>query len=465
MPPTPQELATALDAALDARLPSVALYDGYYLGVNKVAFATSKWRETFGNLFKELSDNWAQLVVDASVERLKVEGFRFGPAGDEADAEAWALWQANYLDADSGLAHTEACKTGIAYLLVTPTDDPETPRISVEHPAQVIVQHAPDDRRRRLAAFKRWRLGEDTLAMLYTPEAFVPLVKPGTAEGSNSDAWRAAGEPVANEIGIVPVVPMLNNPTILGEGLSDLNVVVPLQDAVNKLLADLLVNSEYVAYPQRYVTGLEIPIDPATGRPYTDREHFLSSVSRMWLAEDEKVKFGQLPESDGNGYVAQIEMLIQHVAAQTRTPPHYLLGSSGSFPSGESLKATETGLVAKVKRKQVSFGEAWEEAMRLAFLYRGDTERGAAANAETIWADPESRSEGELVDALTKMRTLGVPLEALWERWGASPQQIERWKNLIGLPERSTGPPPGPPGTPTATEELPPATSGTTTGG
>jgi hypothetical protein len=74
--------------------------------------------------------------------------------------------------------------------------------------------------------------------------------------------------------------------------------------------------------------------------------------------------------------------------------------------------------------------------MRLAFAYRGDEARAQAANAETIWADPESRSEGELVDALTKMRTLGVPLEALWERWGASPQQIEKWKNLLGLPDR-----------------------------
>ena len=440
--PTPAELAKGLDAALEARLPGVEQYDAYYLGAHRVAFATSKWRETFGNLFRELADNWAQLVVDASVERLKVEGFRFGPAGDEADDEAWALWQANYLDADSSLAHTEACKSGIAYVLVTPSDDPDTPRITVEHPAQMITMHAADDRRRRIAAFKRWADGEDTLAMLYTPEAFHPLRRP-----ANKETWSAAGEPVPNPIGIVPVVPMLNNPNILGTGISDLNVVVPLQDAINKLLADLLVNSEYVAFPQRWVTGLEIPTDE-NGRAL-DREHFLSSVSRMWVAEDKEVQFGQLPEAEGGGYVREIEMLIQHVAAQTRTPPHYLLGSSGNFPSGESLKATETGLVAKVKRKQLTFGESWEEAMRLAFAYRGDKGRATAANAETIWADPESRTEGELVDALTKMRTLGVPLEALWERWGASPQQIERWSNLLGLPQRRPLPPDVAPPVPT----------------
>ena len=419
---TNAEIAKRLDTALEARLPAVERYDAYYLGVHRIAFATSKWRETFGNLFNELADNWSQLVVDAAVERLKVEGFRFGPEDDQADAEAWALWQANYMDADSTLAHNESCKSGISYVLVTPSDDPETPRITVEHPAQMITASAPEDRRTRVAAFKRWADGDDTRAVLYLPDGFYPMVRSG-----NSETWTSDGEPVPNAIGLVPVVPMLNNPTILGTGVSDLNVVVPLQDAINKLLADLLVNSEFVAYPQRFATGLEIPTDPETGRPL-DREKFLSSVSRLWVSEDKETTFGQLPESDGAGYVRQIEMLIQHVAAQTRTPPHYLLGQSGSFPSGESLKATETGLVAKVRRKQVTFGEAWEEAMRLAFLFRGDSKRGAAANAETIWADPESRSEGELVDALLKMQTLGVPEEALWERWGASPQEIETWQ-------------------------------------
>lgn len=425
-----QAQAKLLDAGLEARREAIERYDRYYLGFQRVAFATSKWRETFGALFKELADNWAQLVVDACVERLQVEGFRFGPSSDGADEAAWALWQANHLDADSSLAHTESGKSGIAYLLVTPGTDPSTPRITVEHPAQMITLHAPDDRRRRIAAWKKWGEGQDARAMLYTPEAFYPL-------RSKGEGWLADGDAIANPTGVVPAVPMLNNPTILGEGVSDLNVVVPLQDAINKLLADLLVNSEYVAYPQRWVTGLEIPIDPATGRP-ADRETFLSSVSRMWLAENKDVDFGQLPEASGESYVKQIEMLIQHIAAQTRTPPHYLLGQSGNFPSGESLKATETGLVAKVRRKQVTFGEAWEEAMRLAFLYAGDNARGKAANVETIWADPEARSEGELVDALLKMQTLGVPLRALWQRWGATPQEIEQWeqarKDALPLP-------------------------------
>ena len=440
----PAKVAETLNHALEARLPAVLKFDAYYQGFQRVAFATSKWRETYGALFDELADNWCQLVVDASVERLKVVGFRFGPSDQGADDDAWDLWQANYLDADSTLAHTDACKVGVAYVLVVPNpDQPDTPRITVEDATQVIALQAPDDRRKRVAALKRWdELDGTQRAVLYTPDAFYRF-----ARNKNAKRWQNDGAAVRNVAGVVPVVPMLNNPTMQGVGISDLNVVISLQDAINKLLADMLVNSEYVAFPQRYATGLEIPTDPDTGRPL-DREKWLSSVSRMWVAEDPEVKFGQLQESDGAGYVEQIEALIQHIAAQTRTPPHYLLGQSGAFPSGESLKATETGLVAKVRRKQLTYGETWEEAMRLAFLYRDDQARGAAANAETLWANPESRTEGELVDALVKLQTLGYPLEILWELHGESPQTIERMRRLKALPDRSQPTPPTPGATP-----------------
>ena len=67
--------------------------------------------------------------------------------------------------------------------------------------------------------------------------------------------------------------------------------------------------------------------------------------------------------------------------------------------------------------------------MRLAFKALGD-DRANATDAEVIWADPEYRTEGERVDALVKMSSLGVPNEALWSKWGATPQEIERWREM-----------------------------------
>jgi hypothetical protein len=92
------------------------------------------------------------------------------------------------------------------------------------------------------------------------------------------------------------------------------------------------------------------------------------------------------------------------------------------------LKATETGLVAKVRRKQLSFGEGWEEAIRLAFQVEGDKQRAETVEVETIWANPESRLVAETVDAAVKLAGIGVPRPALWEYVGASPQQVTRWR-------------------------------------
>ena len=122
-------------------------------------------------------------------------------------------------------------------------------------------------------------------------------------------------------------------------------------------------------------------------------------------------------------------MLVQHVASQTRTPPHYFY-LSGQFPSGESIKSAETGLVAKVLRKERFYGEAWEEVIRLAFGVEGDDRKAADYTAEVIWADPESRTESEHVDAVMKKAALGIPMEQIYEDLGYSQTTIRRFEAM-----------------------------------
>lgn len=422
-----------LGAQLDEQTKRALAFEAYYVGKHPMQFATSKFRETFGYLFSEFADNWCGVVIDASLERLAVQGFRFGAdATYEGDKDAWAIWQANDLDADSVVAHLEAIKTGSAFVIV---DGGDPPLITVESPLEVTVAFAPGSMHRRVAALKRWRDERNYLhATLYLPEGTYRFVsEDAIADGSTKIEWVPDDPPsVSNPFGsIVPVLPLVNNPSMIGGGRSDLHPVIDIQNAINKLCTDMVVASEYASFRQRWATGVEIPKDPVTGLPNEAAVgRFLSSVSRMWVVDDDKAQFGDFNVTDLSNYVRAIEMLIQHLAAQTRTPPHYLTSGLGQWPSGDSLKASEVGLVAKVKRKQLDFSDTWEEAMRLAFLALGDQQRARAIDAEVIWADPEFRSEGERVDALVKMRTLGVPLEALWSRWGASPQEIQRWRTM-----------------------------------
>ena len=425
---SPEEWRDVLLAQMDDRATALARFEAYYNGRHRLAFTTAQFRETFGNLFAAFADNWCDLVVDASAERLIVEGFRFGDA--EADEAAWEIWQRNGLDAESDMAHVEAIKLGCAYALVGP-DDAGKASIQLEPAAQAIVAVDPAQGRRRLAGLRNWTDEWGTEhAALYLPDSITWWQRRG---GSVNTSWADGIGSGTNPLGVVPLIPLANAPTLGNRlGRSDIERVIPLQDAVNKLCGDMIVASEFAAFPQRWATGIEIPRNPDTGERMTAQ--FLGGADRVWAVEADGARFGNFQVSDLGIYVKAIEMLIQHVAAQTRTPPHYLLGAMGSFPSGESLKATETGLVAKVRRKMLSFGEGWETAMRLAFAVEGDKTKAAQIDVETIWANPESRIVGETVDAAVKLASIGVPRPALWEYIGASPQQIERWKTE-GEPE------------------------------
>src|SRR5947207_523286 len=47
----------------------------YYEGRHQLAFATEKYRQTFGTLFRTFCSNLCPAVIDSLVERLEISGF------------------------------------------------------------------------------------------------------------------------------------------------------------------------------------------------------------------------------------------------------------------------------------------------------------------------------------------------------------------------------------------------------
>jgi hypothetical protein len=249
---------------------------------------------------------------------------------------------------------------------------------------------------------------------------------------------------VDNPYGVVMVVPFRNRARLITGGKSELDGITDIQDRINETLFLRMMAGQYSAFRQRYATGLSVEIDPNTGLP---KKPFEPGASELWYDSNPDARFGDFQQTDLAGYLSAVEADVQDMAAITHTPPHYLLGRMVNL-AAEALKAAEAGLVSKVRRKQVHFGGSWEEVFGLAFRVAKDESRANVRDAEIIWQNPEFRTEGQLVDALVKMSTLGVPREALWERWGATPTEIQRWKAL-GAQEAFMGtaftPPPLPP--------------------
>jgi Phage portal protein, SPP1 Gp6-like len=439
---TPEDWRRTLLARLAEQRTEALIYDAYYDGRHPLQFASAKFREAFGSLFAAFADNWCQIVVDASVERLRVVGFQVDGRPND---DAWSIWQANALDVESVIAHTEAGKAGQAFLLVDPNEG--QPRITVEHAAQVVVATDPGDRRKRRAALKRW-VGDDgyVYVTLYLPDSVLkfeskePLVGDlrNAAYAASQIEWveRNGGGFTTNELGVVPVIPLENKPGLLGGGHSDLEPAIPIQNAVNKLCTDMIVASEYGAFPARVLTGVEVPRDPETNRPIYTGDELKMALSRFLALEDPSAGAISLPAADLANYVNAVEMFIQHLAAQTRTPPHYLLAKLVNA-SGDALSVAEAGLVSKCRGKILFFSDAWEEAIALALTAAGrETE---TADCEAIWQNPERIAQGALVDAAVKKQTLGIPDPVIWLELGYTPEQIGEWEAA------APPPPPQPP--------------------
>lgn len=437
-------LVHRLEDELLARRPRIARNSAYYRGQQPLAFASEQFRKFHGDRYRNFADNWVQVVSDAPVERLTVNGVK--PAGaTEADKDLWRVWQMNGLDADSQLGFLGAVNSARSFVLVWGNpDDDETPEVTFEDAAQCVVAYVPGSRRRRRAALKRWDDGAQSYATLYLPDEVWKFQRPLLGVSSKTVQQQAVDEelnrwapreladeanPQPNPMGVVPMVELPNRPTLTEEPVSDITGVVSMQDAVNLLWAQLFTASDYASFPQRIVLGAEVPevpiLDDAgkiVGSRPVDMERF--AVDRVMFFTGDDVKVTEWTATNLEAYTKVMEVAVGHIAAQTRTPAHYLIGKMANL-SGDALLAAETGLVKRVQEKQIWFGQALREMFRLIAMARGeDAKADDVAAGQVVWADAESRSHAQLADALTKLKDIGFPFEWLALRYGLTPTEV-----------------------------------------
>jgi hypothetical protein len=475
----PVDLAVLMLRRLRDRRADMLLWDAYYRGDHPMPWFTDRFRSIFRASFRHFRSNFTQLVVDGISERLEVQGFSFLDAG--GDADLWEIWQDNNLDGGSQQAHTEALIKGACYTLVEPRGDAH-PTITIEDALCAITLEDPRDRRRSLAGLKTWT--DDTGRMvvyLYLPDeihtfrTLRPLTN-GWMEWLNGEArmlrsrlmpWTPPGQDaptMVNPLGVVPLVPLLNRPLLDGVGRSEIDAVTSNQDAINFIRGQALISTRYMAVPTRYIYGLDLAVDPATGRP---ERPFVAGdggpadimVMRNPDPDSGDVKpsyppqIGQFDAADLGKYIELEEAEIGHMAAISRLPFGELLGESSTIPqSGEGRKSTEGPLVRKLGKTQIHFGEGWEETMRVALRAMGDP-RASLRVAETLWQGAETREEAVRTDSVVKQTGAGIidPETAL-EELGYTPARVSRIKKrLAAMPKPVAPPPPVDPNVPAPT--------------
>lgn len=422
------------------RRPRYDYLESYVCGNFRLPSGDPRYVKALRELQEKAKTNYIALVTSSPVERMQVQGFRFGNDPDTpADTDANEIWQYNNMDLMSEIAHLAAATFSRSYIMVSPPkDNKKYPVITVEDPRCTIVEYEPDDMNIIRAGLKMWEddIMGHSVAVVYLPDSIHYFRGHPSAYYKNIDydimksrvissgSWEYMGsEP--NPLGEVPIVPMNWRPGLHGVSQSEAEEGFSIQDRINTTILDRMIISRAQAYKQRWAKGITLPTnDQGMVKPPFD-----PGADILWAVEDETAQFGEFKEADITMILKAVRDDVGDLAAITKTPPHYLLGEIVNA-SGDALKAAETGLVSKTKARMKTAGWTWEKVIKLSFGWLGDTQKQNEVLAETIWADPESRSRAELADAILKETQMGLPPEMAFERLGLSPAQIERAMKL-----------------------------------
>lgn len=421
---------------LEAERSRLDRLDSYYTGEAFIAplNPSKAVRDAYRRLMYMARTNFAELVVEAVRERMNPSGFRTGADSDDlGDKEAWRIWQANELDADSGLVHRASLSMGDGYVIVGGVD-PEigAPVITPEDPREVITEHDPVRRRKTIAALKVFHddvAGLDK-AILYLPGYVWKAARASNewVEGSPL-TWNGSGwdwvdfTPEKMPTDLVPVVRFANRADLAGCSRAEFEPHIPVLDRINYTILQRLEIATLQAFKQRGVQG--VPDKDAEGNEVDYTDVFSADPGALWVLP-ETASIWESGQVDLSGIRDAIRHDVTDLAAVSRTPLFYLTPDAANG-SAEGATLARESLVFKTLDRIVQAGESWEQVMSLAFTFADDPKRASRTDMETIWSSPQRWSLAERYDAAVKAQVAGVPWRSVMQSiLQFSPQEIDR---------------------------------------
>lgn len=419
-------------------------YQRYYGGEHRLAFSTEGYRQQFANMVKRLNANLAPAVISAFTDKLELTGFAEHTGSTAADSggqvaaeageadEAWALWEDADLTLLADEVHDETEINGDGYVIVWPDEDGRA-AFYANDATQCAARYNVERKDRIDLGAKLWREGAYWRLTLYyadrlekyrtrtpdksgtppsKPAAFMPYKPDGDAE------W-----PLYHEYGVVPMFHFPAGGKVGGRGISELRDVIPIQDALNKALADTIVAEEFGAYVQRWATGVEkkTKFDPETNAEVEVEADAEVGIRRILTASSEAARFGQFTPTDLGKFIELINAHFAIVGKLKGIPPHYWFQITGDFPSGESQRTAEGRLVKRVEKLQRRFGAIWARIVALGLLINGIGDGTPAYKAQ--WKSAEPRGQQEQAANFKTATDAGMPMETAAKMFLGMPQE------------------------------------------
>lgn len=421
---TDSEILSQLLARVDADQGRLARLDRYYRGVQPASFMSSASSDALAGRLPSLVVNIPRLATSTLANRLALAGFLRDGQLDPAFAAAWRRAGG---DSVSDRVHLGALVDGRAYALAW-VDSRGSLSLSAETARSVAVEKDAASGE-IIRAVKVWSSPNGANGVL-PATAFASVFEldritrwSGPSTGTTAGSWVKV-ETLANPLGVVPLVEFLNRGrTDEPGGVSEIEDIASLTDAVSKLGQDAMVASELAALPRRVITGIQIPVDPATGQRLNPARGL--AADNVLAITNEKASVASWPGADLSSYPDLIKAFTVQLGAITGLPGH-LLGLLGDQPaSADALRASEQALVERAIARQRSFGPSWEAVARLVVAITENVPP-ESVDIEAQWTSPETRSPAADADAIAKLVGAGVPLPLALSRYGWSAEEVAR---------------------------------------
>ena len=418
------------------RQKNIRQYREYYDGQHETLLTDRQRRYLELKVGQEFNGNYCPIPIDSLAEKLTITGAK---AGDVQTPILNDWLTQNRLDGLQGIAHTCALRDGDAYLMVSWSDELQRPVLTVEMACcdgeGVKVHYSEEDRTQIAFATKRWRVkqgqgsGYVRRLNIYYPDRIEKYISNQIMAEGEWMAYNEPGQPWpipwvrpdGRPIGVT-MCHFRNKEQGYPYGDSEISNVIPLQNAFNKSLIDLMAAADTTAFRVYTMVGDNpsgIKVSPGSWI-YTMRPP----------SGDNGASIGHIPGEDLTPLIALKDSVAMEIARITRTPLSYFQ-IRGHVASGETLKEQEAPLVSKAKKRQVYFGNAWEQALRMARVLWNEFGPGPELDEtqpiEMVWASPEVRNVKEDLEAATLKKALGVPQEQLWAEMGYTEAQIEEF--------------------------------------
>ena len=369
----------------------------------------------------EMNDNYCGTVIETMLDRIVLRTVE----ADTQEAMRWCeeVLEKNRIDALQVDVHGAALRDGNAYVLVDVATDRDGERyVRLTHePAfdgrrGMCVLYEANNARTPMLAVKIWQTTTDEYADTLRVNVYWP---------DRIEYWRGIGTEIltrqsverwvdASGVGLgVPVVHFRNKTAgYTPFGMSEIEAVVPLQDALNRTLYSMIATAENTAFPIRALIGDEAPQNglypgmmlsfftrDSNGNPSIPKDE--SAIK--WL---QSIRLEQFTQGELVPYLDQASWLKGEIFAVSNTPSEDIR----SNVSGESLKQREVKLLGKVQRFEAHAGNCWEDVMALA--HRVETAfidmPPAYEELRAKWQDAQLRNNAQQIENAEKMYAAGL---------------------------------------------------------